>query len=308
MGEGIMRLGYVVTRVTDLEAARKHYVEVMGLEVTDRTDTEIYLKGWDEYDHHSIVLRQSDKAGLEKMAFKVHTYEDLAQLEKNLQQYGASVTRISKGENHKVGEGLRFRAPSGHTMELYVDMEYKGKALSQVNPAPWPDGLLGVGAPRIDHLLITAEKPHETVDFLMKALNFYMSEKVVENERSETPIAAWLFRSYTPHDIAIIPGKDEGLHHFAFWLDEFTDLRKAGDVFSKNDVPVDVGIERHGITRGQTIYYFDPSGNRNEVFTGGYIAYPDMPVVKWTADQLARGIFYFNHRSEWIAGFTGVTT
>ncbi|OPX04573.1 catechol 2,3-dioxygenase [Geobacillus proteiniphilus] len=308
MGEGIMRLGFVSVNVTDLEAARKHYVEVMGMQMTDRTENEIYLKGWDEYDHHSIVLRQSNRAGLDKMAFKVHTYEDMEQLEKQLQQYGASVQRVSKGENHKVGEGLRFRLPSGHTMELFVEMEYKGKALPQVNPAPWPEGLIGVGAPRIDHLLITAERPHETVDFLMKALNFYMSEKVVENERSETPIAAWLFRSYTPHDIAIIPGKDEKLHHFAFWLDEFNELRKAGDVFSKHDVPIDVGIERHGITRGQTIYYFDPSGNRNEVFTGGYIAYPDMPVVKWTVDQLARGIFYFNHRQEWIEGFTGVTT
>jgi len=308
MGAGIMRLGFVQILVTDLEAARKHYVEVMGMEVTDRTENEIYLKGWDEYDHHSIVLKQSNRAGLEKMAFKVHTYEDMAELEKKLQQYGASVTRVSKGENHKVGEGIRFRLPSGHTMELYTEMEYVGKALPLVNPQPWPEGLIGVGAPRIDHLLISGERPHETVDFLMKALDFYMSEKVVENENDETPVAAWLFRSSTPHDIAIIPGKDEGLHHFAFWLDEFNDLRKAGDVFSKHDVPIDVGIERHGITRGQTIYYFDPSGNRNEVFTGGYIAYPDMPVIKWTVDQLARGIFYFNHRQEWIESFTGVTT
>ncbi|CAB3393615.1 catechol 2,3-dioxygenase [Kyrpidia spormannii] len=308
MGEGILRLGFVDVRVTDLEAARKHYVEVMGMQETARTDEMVYLKGWDEYDHHSIVLRRSDRAGLVKMAFKVHTYEDLERLENQLREYGASVTRVSKGENFSVGEGVRFRLPSGHTMELFVEMDYLGKALPQVNPAPVPDGLLGVGAPRIDHLLITADKPHETVDFLMKALNFYMSEKVVESEQSETPIAAWLFRSYTPHDIAIIPGRDEGLHHFAFWLDEFNDLRKAGDTFSKYDVPIDVGIERHGITRGQTIYYFDPSGNRNEVFTGGYIAYPDMPVVKWTADQLARGIFYFNHRQEWIEGFTSVTT
>lgn len=308
MGEGILRLGFVEIRETDLEAARKHYVEVMGLQETARTDDAIYLKGWDEYDHHSVVLRKSDRAGLEKMAFKVHTYEDLDRLEKQLVQYGATVTRVSKGENFKVGEGVRFKLPSGHTTELFVDIEYKGKALPQINPKPWPEGIKGVGAPRIDHLLITTQRPQETVDFLMKALNFYMSEKVVENEHSEVPVAAWLFRSNTPHDIAVILGPDEKLHHFAFWLDEWTDIRKAADVFSQHDVPVDVGPERHGITRGQTIYYFDPSGNRNEVYTGGYIAYPDMPVVKWTVDQLARGIFYFNHRSEWIDGFTTVVT
>lgn len=308
MGEGIMRLGFVQVRVTDLEAARRHYVEVMGLQETANTGDKVYLKGWDEYDHHSLVLVKSGRSGLEKMAFKVHTYEDLERLEKQIKEHGASVTRVSKGENYKIGEGIRFRLPSGHTMELYVEAERVGKALPSVNPPPWPDGLLGVGAPRIDHLLITAEKPAETIDFLMRACNFYMSEMVVENEHSDTPIAAWLFRSYTPHDIAIIPGPDEKIHHFAFWLDDWNEIRKAADVFSKNDVPIDVGPERHGITRGTTIYYFDPSGNRNEVFSGGYIAYPDMPVVRWTVDQLARGIFYFNHRSEWIEGFTGVVT
>lgn len=308
MGEGIMRLGFVQVRVTDLEAARRHYVDVMGMQETANTGDKVYLKGWDEYDHHSIVLVQSANAGLEKMAFKVHTYDDLERLEKQVRQHGASVTRVSNGENYKVGEGIRFKLPSGHTMELYVDIERVGKALPEINPPPVPGELRGVGAPRIDHLLITAQKPVETIDFLMKALNFYMSEMVVENQHSEQPIAAWLFRSNTPHDIAIIPGPDEKIHHFAFWLDDWTEVRRAGDVFSRNDVTIDVGPERHGITRGQTIYYFDPSGNRNEVFTGGYIAYPDMPVVRWTVDQLARGIFYFNHRSEWIEGFTTVVT
>ena len=38
-----------------------------------------------------------------------------------------------------------------------------------------------------------------------------------------------------------------------------------------DDVPIDFGPTRHGITRGITIYFFDPAGNRNEVFAGlGY--------------------------------------
>ena len=41
------------------------------------------------------------------------------------------------------------------------------------------------------------------------------------------------------------------------------------------------------------MYFFDPSGNRNEVFTGGPACYPDSPVVTWTADKLGRGIFYY---------------
>ena len=37
-----------------------------------------------------------------------------------------------------------------------------------------------------------------------------------------------------------------------------------------NGIDIDIGPTRHGITRGHTIYFFDPVGNRNEVFTGGY--------------------------------------
>jgi catechol 2,3-dioxygenase len=71
-------------------------------------------------------------------------------------------------------------------------------------------------------------------------------------------------------------------------------------------VPIDVGPTRHGITRGETIYFFDPAGNRNETFAGGYTAHRDRPQVKWTPDQLAKGIFY--HARELKETFTGVYT
>ena len=58
-----------------------------------------------------------------------------------------------------------------------------------------------------------------------------------------------------------------------------------------NSVPVDIGPTRHGITRGATIYFFDPSGNRNEVFAGGYRTCTDFPTITWTEDQLTKGIF-----------------
>ena len=52
--------------------------------------------------------------------------------------------------------------------------------------------------------------------------------------------------------------------------------------------------------------FFDPSGNRNEVFAGGYLAYRDRPISKWTPDQIAKGIFY--HARELNENFTAVYT
>jgi catechol 2,3-dioxygenase len=65
--------------------------------------------------------------------------------------------------------------------------------------------------------------------------------------------------------------------------------------------------QRHGITRGSTIYFFDPSGNRNETFAGlGYLAQRDRPVTTWTEDKLWSGIFY--HTGEAVPSFTDVYT
>ena len=50
------------------------------------------------------------------------------------------------------------------------------------------------------------------------------------------------------------------------------------------------------ITRGTTIYAFDPSGNRFETFCGGYDSYPDYKPVKWTWDEVGAGIFYHDRK------------
>jgi catechol 2,3-dioxygenase len=97
-----------------------------------------------------------------------------------------------------------------------------------------------------------------------------------------------------PHDIAFLDGPQGKLHHFAFGLKDWSEILRAGQLFSMDDVPVDIGPTQHGITRGETIYFFDPSGNRNEVFAGGYEAFPDRPAVIWTPDQLGKGIFYID--------------
>ena len=50
---GIFRLGHVEVRVPDLELAAAYYTEVLGLREVERSGARIYLKAWDEHDHHS---------------------------------------------------------------------------------------------------------------------------------------------------------------------------------------------------------------------------------------------------------------
>jgi catechol 2,3-dioxygenase len=106
----------------------------------------------------------------------------------------------------------------------------------------------------------------------------------------------WLAgRTNSPHDIAIVNGPNGALHHWAYWLDDWDHIRKAADTLAYNGVQIDQGPTRHGVTRGNTIYFFDPLGARNEVFTGGYWVDPDHEIITWTESEFGKGLFYYEN-------------
>src|SRR3546814_5749429 len=71
--------------------------------------------------------------------------------------------------------------------------------------------------------------------------------------------------SNKPHDIAfVLQPVASRFHHVSFLLESVNDLFHAGDLIGKYEIPVDISPNRHGVTRGATIYFFDPSGNRKD--------------------------------------------
>lgn len=301
----ILRLGYVHVRVTDLAEARRHYVETLGLKVTAEQPGKLYLKGWDEWDHHSVVLEEGG-VGLNKLGFKVRSIDDLNVYENNARAFGATVERMSKGENLEVGEGIRMWTPSGHTVECYAEQTFVGQEVGSINPFPFPRQEVGVSVPALDHMLLMAEDVALNEKFFMETFDMYAVEQIRPELDSPARIATWLSAGQKNHDVAIVAGKDKGLHHFAFQLEDWSKVLRAADLMAWDDVSIDVPPTRHGITRGTTIYFFDPAGNRNETYAGGYRAYRDRPTVIWTPDQLGRGIFA--HTRELNAAFTEVYT
>ncbi|MDR7360699.1 catechol 2,3-dioxygenase [Nocardioides marmoribigeumensis] len=292
---GVLRLGHVDVTVTDLDLATAYYTGVMGMEITALTEDSVYLKCWDEEDHHSLRLRYAPRMGMDLMSFKVHHEDDLAELEDKVTRYGFPVERLGKGESLGQGESIRFFTPSGHVMELVADVEKVGTTKPRHLPdkasddQPFPRDF--IAPPRMDHMLINAEEVGESTRFFMDVLGFRITEQLLDGNGHQ--LGTWLERSHSPHDLAIVQGPNGGLHHFAFWLDDWDDVRDAADVLAYNGIQLDVGPTRHGITRGSTIYFFDPLGTRNEVFTGGYRPDPDFPTVTWTEDNIGRAVFYY---------------
>ena len=303
---GVMRLGYAHVRVTDLAEAKDHYANTLGLYQTAADDGKVYYKGWDEWDHHSVVLEEGG-VGVVKFGWKVEHSSDIDDIERKAQQFGCTVERMSKGENIEVGDGIRFTTPSEHVFEVYHEATLIGTEVGTHNPDAFPRHLVGIGCPGIDHALVTAEDVKGMERFLTDVFGFYATERVQTSLDDDADyIGTWMTGNNQIHQLAVIGGPQAKLHHFAFKLADWSEVGHAADLMTMDDVPIDVGPTRHGITRGQTVYFFDPSGNRNEVFAGGYLAYPDRPVHVWTPEQLGKGIFY--HARELNDRFTSVLT
>ena len=293
---GVMRAGYVQIRSTDIEGSIVHYRDRVGLShVGTGDDGREYFKAYDEFDHHSVILRPADEPGMDFMGFKVRNDADLTELTDRLYNHGVQVDHLEPGSQPGLGRVVSFQIPAGHTIHLYSEMAIADKTPPTHNPDVWDEEPRGMRATRMDHCLLYGPNIAETVELFTEVLDFELAEVVVAPDGSY--IAPFLTCANKAHDVAFVAAEDPAIfHHVSFYLESWNDVAHAGDVMSRYDIPVDIGPTRHGITRGQTIYFWDPSGNRNEVFSGGYIHYPDVPRRTWDAEQLGKGVFYVDRR------------
>ncbi len=295
---GVMRPGHMQLRVLDLEEGVNHYKNVLGLIETGRdAQGRVYFKAWDERDHNSLILREADSAGMDFFAFKVADKATLEKLYADLKAYGVSTERIPAGELLETGERVRFMIPSGHAIELYAEKTDVGNGMAYVNPDPWtPDAERGIAPVRLDHALLYGPDIEKVQKLFEDVLGFYLVERVLM-EDGKTDLAIWLSCSHKAHDIALVRHPEPGkLHHVSFLLDTWEKVLRAADIMSMNKVSIDIGPTRHGVTRGTTIYAFDPSGNRFETFCGGYQPYPDYAPITWTWEEVGTGVFYHDRK------------
>lgn len=295
---GVLRPGHAALRVLDLEEGVRFYRDVLGLVETGRDKQgRVYFKAWDERDHNSVVIREADSAGLDFFAFKVADKPTLEKLNADLRAYGVNTERIPAGEMLETGERVRFEIPSGHLIELYAEKTDVGNGMKYINPDPWnASAEKGIAPVRLDHTLLYGPDIDKVQKLFEEVLGFYLVEHILM-EDGQTDLAIWLSCSHKAHDIAFVRHPEPGkLHHVSFLLDTWEKVLRAADIMSMNRVSIDIGPTRHGVTRGTTIYAFDPSGNRFETFCGGYQPYPDWKPITWTWDEVGTGVFYHDRK------------
>ena len=304
---GTLRPGLVQMRVLDLDRTLDFYVNVLGLNEVGRTaDGRVMLKGFDEFDHHSVTLRLADAAGLDYVAFKAMGPKTLEMIKERTVNFGYEVTELpANTEQPGFGKRYSFQICTGHTFQVYCDVEQAEQTPQIRNPDIWQKAPRGMKAQRMDHFLLYGPNVAEAERFCREVFGMFVPE--VCNAADGSRVASWITSSNKPHDLAFVeypqPNK---IHHLGFFLQDWRDVGDAADLIAINHLKLDIGPTRHAITRGHSIYFWEPSGNRIEVYAGGYTAYPDNPQRVWDFDQLGRGLFYFS--GELIPSFLEIVT
>lgn len=302
-----LRPGLIQLRVLDLDKTLDFYKNILGLdEVTRTADGRVCLKTFDEFDHHSVTLRKADEAGLDSVAFKVDSEETLDRMAKETEAFGYPVTEVpANSDQPGFGRRFRFTISTGHVFELYATVDLAPKHPGIRNPDIWVEQPHGMCVIRLDHFLLYGPNIAEAERYCKEVLKMYVPE--VCNLPDGKRLATWITGNNKPHDLAFVeypkPGK---IHHVGFLLQDWNHVGQVADLIAINRLKKDIGPTRHAITRGQTIYFWEPSGNRIEVYAGGYFASPDNPQRVWDSDHLGRGLFYYE--GEMIPSFLEIVT
>jgi catechol 2,3-dioxygenase len=284
----ILRFAHIELVVTDLAAAREFYVELLGLAVTEERKEAIYLRGYEERLHHSLVLRAGTEAILGHIGYRVSAPGDLHLLEQHFEALGCTTHWVDEEDEAGQGPGraLRLQDPLGFPLEFFYDMRPAERLLQRF------DLYSGAQLMRMEHINLFVPEIEAAYEFY-RGLGFRCSEYIETEDGRLT--AAWLYRKPTVHDTALTTGYGPKMHHFAYAPSDSQSILRICDILAGagKDDAIERGPGRHGVSNAFFLYLRDPDGHRIELYTGDYYTGdPDFQPIRWSASDNRRRSYW----------------
>jgi 3,4-dihydroxyphenylacetate 2,3-dioxygenase len=276
----ILRAAYGELWVTDLEASSRFYVDHLGLVVSARTEDTLYLRGWEERTHHSLVLRERPTAAAARLSFRVRAESDLELIARDFESRGCP-TRWVQEDHLGMGRALRVWDPFGFPLEFFHEIALFETQLQRFD--------IQRGAPvmRLDHFNL--HSPHIEQSFAFwQELGFTCTEYIATDGDDERLTGAWLRRKQTVHDVALTVGRGPRLHHLGFAVAEPLAVLRACDQLAAAGQAgvIERGPGRHGVSNAFFVYMRDPDGHRIELYACDYYTGdPDHAPLRWSVSD-----------------------
>lgn len=284
----IVRCAYAEFIVTDLDASRAFYCGILGLLITYEDDEAIYLRAFEEYLHHSLILRKGSVPALSVLAYRLRSPHEVDVAEEYYRQLGVRVERLAAGTTRGIGEAVRIEDPLGFPVEFFYQAEHVERFTQRYD-------VHGAGAiSRLDHFNVMIPDVPFGREYY-EALGFGVSEDIKDSEG--TTYAAWLYRKSTVHDIALTGGDGPRMHHIAFNTQERAQILHICDHLGalRQSDRIERGPGRHGVSNAFYLYLRDPDGHRIEIYSQDYYTGdPDNPTITWDVHDNQRRDFWGN--------------
>jgi len=271
----IVRVSHVELGVRDVSAARAFYADCLGLIITDATADALYLRGLEERNHHSLVLRKAREPQAHTIGFKLASEEDL---DRAAFWFGRNNLPTDFPDMPYQGRTLRTADVHGTPLDFYVRMEQAERRLQDYA------AYKGARIQRIDHVNCFSPDVQASHDFY-NAIGFRTTEYTETDDPDPQLWAVWMHRKGNVHDIALTNGSGPRLHHVGMWTAGPLDILHLCDLMATSGhlANMERGPGRHGISNAFFLYVRDPDGHRVELFTSDYLAVdPDLEPIRWS--------------------------
>jgi catechol 2,3-dioxygenase len=269
------------------------FTQVLGLTENGTSGDSVYLRTWDDYEHHSLKLTAHSTSGIRRTGLRAASQE-------------AFKRRVAEIENAGLGAGWQdgdlgigptylFRDPDGHEFELYYETQWY-QAEGDLKPAlknqaqAYPGR--GVCVRRLDHVNYLAAQTEANGRFIADVLGARVTEQIQLDDG--TISAQWLHFQQKSYDLVYTndwTGSSGRLHHLAFATDTREDILRAADICLDRDVFIETGPHKHAIQQTFFLYVYEPGGNRIELCNpvSRLVFAPDWEPITWTQAERARG-------------------
>ena len=289
----IAHLGHVELLSPEPEKSLDFFTRVMGLTENGASGDSVYLRTWDDYEHHSLKLTASNTSGMGATALRASSEDALERRVVAVEERGLGIGWVDG--DAAIGPTYQCTDPDGHLYELYWETdrydppEHLRPALK--NQAQAYPGY-GVAVRRLDHLNYLARDAEANGSFVRDLLGGRVTEQI----RLDTGEIAgqWLAFEQKSYDLVYTKdrtGSQGRLHHIAFATDTREDILRAADIMLENGVFIETGPHKHAIQQTFFLYVYEPGGNRIELCnpTGRLILAPDWEPITWTEAERAKG-------------------
>ena len=275
------------------EESLRFFVDVMGMTPSGQDGDSVYLRGWDDYEYHTLKLTAAKAAGMGHLAFRATSPEALQHRVSIIEKAGFGTGWIDGDLGH--GAAYRFKSTDGHNLEIYYDTVWytpppglKPALKNQAQRFP----ARGANVRRLDHINLLTADVAVLRRFMEDVVGMRTTERIVLDSGREA--GAWVTTTNKSYDLAFTEdhyGAHGRFHHMTYAVDSREDVLRAADIFLEHGVHIETGPHKHAVQQTFFIYVYEPGGNRVEVANAGarLVLAPDWQPVVWTETERKLG-------------------